>query len=217
MKISMTMNNPDLGKALRNRYLEPTTMKHSNLSQTLRLCVCLCGTALAISPTPAAAAAITWTNTAGGDWNTAANWKPNQVPGSSDTVFITNNGTFTVTAASGLSVASLTLGGTGGKQTVNWSSGTLSGNLTIASNGVLTMSGSGDRYLSGTITNQGTVAVVGSGYLDFNGAGFYNQPGGLLDLQSDLPFYWYTGSPLILKRGTVRKNARSARITPGGA
>jgi len=34
------------------------------------------------------AADIVWTNTAGGNWSTAANWDPNQVPGSGDTAWI---------------------------------------------------------------------------------------------------------------------------------
>ena len=34
------------------------------------------------------AATITWTNTAGGNWNDAANWNPNQVPGASDDALV---------------------------------------------------------------------------------------------------------------------------------
>ena len=41
---------------------------------------------------PLNAAIITWTNLSGGDWNTAINWDPNQVPGTNDTAVITNNG-----------------------------------------------------------------------------------------------------------------------------
>ncbi len=33
---------------------------------------------------PISAATLRWTNTAGGDWNTAANWSPNQLPGPND-------------------------------------------------------------------------------------------------------------------------------------
>ena len=41
------------------------------------------GLALMITLTAMSAptASITWTNTAGGNWNTAQNWTPNQVPG----------------------------------------------------------------------------------------------------------------------------------------
>jgi hypothetical protein len=62
----------------------------------------------------ARAATITWTNAAGGNWGTAANWNPNQVPGASDTALITSSGTYTVTLDSDVTLASLTLGGTSG-------------------------------------------------------------------------------------------------------
>jgi hypothetical protein len=42
------------------------------------------------------AATILWTNTAGGLWNIPANWSPNTVPGSGDTVYITNAGSYAV-------------------------------------------------------------------------------------------------------------------------
>jgi hypothetical protein len=32
------------------------------------------------------AATLQWTNITGGDWNVAANWSPNQVPGPDDDV-----------------------------------------------------------------------------------------------------------------------------------
>ena len=31
---------------------------------------------------------LVWTNTAGGNWNVAANWQPNRVPGASDTALL---------------------------------------------------------------------------------------------------------------------------------
>ena len=58
------------------------------------------------------AADIVWTNTAGGSWNAATNWNPNQVPGASDTAWITNNGTYAVTLNTSTIVNSLALGGT---------------------------------------------------------------------------------------------------------
>ena len=180
----------------------------------------LCATATGLR-----AATISWTSPTSGDWNTASNWTPNQVPGSSDTVFITNNATFTVTVASGLSVACLTLGGASGAQTVNWSGGTLSGDLTIASNGVLTVSGVEDRYLSGTLTNAGTMVFTGTGAATFY-AGRYattrlvNLPGGLLDFQNDQTLYSngeYGSTMTFINQGTVRKSAGSGRLQLGVA
>ena len=37
-------------------------------------------------------ATLVWTNTLGGNWSVAANWNPNQVPGSADTAQITTSG-----------------------------------------------------------------------------------------------------------------------------
>ena len=58
------------------------------------------------------AATLTWTNTANGYWNTAANWNPNQVPGSGDTAVITNVGV-TVSLNSSTTVGGIILGTNG--------------------------------------------------------------------------------------------------------
>src|SRR4051812_33551195 len=60
---------------------------------------------------------LTWTNAAGGNWSVAANWSPNQVPGASDSVLITADGTYTVVLADSVTVSNLTLGGPTGQQT----------------------------------------------------------------------------------------------------
>src|ERR1017187_3832407 len=65
------------------------------------------------------AATITWTNTASGGWNAAANWNPNQVPGTNDTVIITNAGvTVSLNGATGAGAIIL---GTNGAGTVTLS------------------------------------------------------------------------------------------------
>ena len=99
----------------------------------------------------ARAADIVWTNAAGGNWSTPANWSPNQVPGAADNAYITNNGTYTVTVNANASPGTVTIGGTSGTQTLNLSAGTFtlnglgSGNaqsaLTISGG---TLAGSGD-------------------------------------------------------------------------
>ncbi len=66
----------------------------------------------------AGAATITWSNPAGGNWGTAANWSPATVPGAADVAVITLAGTYTVTLNVSAQVASLTLGGTTGAQTL---------------------------------------------------------------------------------------------------
>lgn len=103
------------------------------------------------------AATIVWTNPSGGNWNVAANWTPNQVPGPGDNVFITNSGTYTVILNVNTTNASLTLGGASGTQTLTNFSQTLNlaGASTVGSRGQLKISG-------GTLTGAGQVAVNGS-------------------------------------------------------
>jgi len=67
---------------------------------------------------PVWADTITWTNISGGNWSVAANWSPNEVPGSSDDVLITSNGTYLVTLDTSPTINSLTLGADSGEQTL---------------------------------------------------------------------------------------------------
>src|SRR5437870_7448421 len=91
---------------------------------------------------PGRAATISWTNIAGGNWSVADNWDPNQVPGDSDTALITSDGTYTVTLDASATIASLTLGGASGEQTLT-SSGplTLANASTVNTNGIFGFSG----------------------------------------------------------------------------
>jgi hypothetical protein len=73
----------------------------------------------------ACASTINWTNVAGGNWSLAANWSPNQVPGSADDATVTNAGTYTVTLDTSPTVGSLTLGGSSGQQTLATAGSTL--------------------------------------------------------------------------------------------
>src|ERR1041385_1401313 len=63
---------------------------------------------------PAQAANRSWTNTAGGSWETAGNWNPNGSPTNTDSIRITANGTYNVnfnntTADNGVSNGWLTI------------------------------------------------------------------------------------------------------------
>jgi hypothetical protein len=112
------------------------------------------------------AADITWVNSAGGFWNTAANWNPTQVPGPSDHAWITNSGTYTVTNNSQVILAGLTLGGESGNQALNLlravfalngdGNGNANASLwiaggTLGGSGMLTLAGP-LNWTSGTIT-----------------------------------------------------------------
>ena len=75
--------------------------------------------------------------------------------------------------------------------TLNWTGGMIGGALTVASTGVLNISGSGGKSLyNGVLTNAGTVVWTGAGYLDSYSEGIYNLAGGLVDIQNDQSLYY---------------------------
>ena len=130
--------------------------------------------AVALVPSAARASGCTdsWTNNKGGSWFTAGNWSKG-VPTSTDEVCITENGTYTVemtqTAAT-VTVASLTVGGTSGTQTLAVGSSTslnavltTSAGTSIGAQGALTMtngdSASNNVTLVGPVTNAGTIVT----------------------------------------------------------
>ena len=92
-------------------------------------------------------ATITWTNTSGGNWSVAANWRPNQVPTNIDNVLITTPGTYTVTM-----------------DVVNSGIGTNANNLTLGAGG-----GSGVQSFLMPYLSSGSVLIVGSQVLVTNG------------------------------------------------
>jgi hypothetical protein len=124
-----------------------------------------CLLTLATLATTAAAAQAcdeTWNNPNGGAWNTAANWSPNAVPISNQTVCITLPGTYTVILsangpqASGANIASLTLGASSGTQTLDVQGqdfsyqGEIFNSTTLTLNAPSTISSSGQLILDTT-------------------------------------------------------------------
>ncbi len=109
-----------------------------------------------------AASVIVWTNAVSGGWNTAANWKPNIVPGASDTAIITNAGV-TVSLNSSTTVSAIILG-TNGVPSVTLA---LAGNM-LALNGPLTVNPSGSFMVDGGILLGNTNAVL-SGIIGWSG------------------------------------------------
>ena len=132
----------------------------------------------------AAAADIIWTNTAGGKWSVGANWNLGRMPGANDRVFITNQGTYTVTVDAvyaGYHEA-IELGGASGTQTLTnascnmvfrnasrigpngllaWSGGTLGGEFPLAVAGALSLSG-GHLGTAMSVATNGTFNITGS-------------------------------------------------------
>src|SRR5688572_9301900 len=82
---------------------------------------------------------VSWINPLGGDFNDPANWDTNSVPTASDDAFITLDGDYQVTLASGgsASVNSLTLGSSVGVQTLSIDGATLTSAAGITNNDVI--------------------------------------------------------------------------------
>lgn len=178
---------------------------------------------------------VTWTNTAGGDWNTAANWSPNQVPTAGDHAFITNAGTYTITMNSGSAATSILLGSASSTPTLEWTAGTISGALTIASNGFmrwlggilqgtanvesgggLALEGPAVKWIySGTLTNAGLLTWTNTGNFEVDaGARLVNLAGGIVDIQNDQSlFLTYNPASSIQNAGLWRKSAGSGITT----
>ncbi|MDB6125838.1 MAG: hypothetical protein JWQ71_4831 [Pedosphaera sp.] len=127
-----------------------------------------------------AVATKTWTNPLSGNWNVATNWTPSSVPANTDTVDITNVGTFTVTITNDVAIYGLRVGASSGVQTL-WidngamlnmtnsgtitnsailvvTNGALRGSLTVETNAQLQLVGPSSKFLySLNLTNRGTV------------------------------------------------------------
>jgi hypothetical protein len=114
----------------------------------------------------------TFTNAAGGSWSTGANWSKGKAPTSEEEACITENGTYTVTlSASSASVASLTVGGSSGTQTLaveSNCSGSASLDSTegigVGAKGAVTLTNGGlcanGVTLGGPVTNAGTITTT---------------------------------------------------------
>ena len=180
-----------------------------SLVRTALLGLCLFGSAFIF---PAGAAPITWTNTSGGSWNVAANWSPNSVPGASDDVFITSNGTYTVTMDVSPTISRLTLGGISGQQTLTNTSQTLTLSLpsVVNTNGILGMN-------AGTLSGLGSLSINGqvhwNGGSSGNGFSVTVQSNAVLNLQAQVVFAgpvtnsgtvnWLAGGLFIQNNGTT--------------
>ena len=166
------------------------------------------------------AATVVWTNTAGGNWTAAANWSPNQVPGSSDTAMITNAGTYTVALGDDVTVAGIMLGASSGSstQTLSWTGGTLSEcDVAVSPQGILRLEGAGWKLLRHCIVNNaGTFLWTGTGGIqaEFTGSDksvlVTNLPGALFEIQTDATYWHHDGGSInptdrIHNAGTLRK------------
>ncbi|NOS70409.1 MAG: hypothetical protein HOP33_10815 [Verrucomicrobia bacterium] len=114
--------------------------------------------ALLLAVTGANAADLVWVGGTG-LWDAPANWSPAQLPTAADNVFITNNGTYTVTIDRvDPTVGSITIGGATGTQTL------FLDRATLTLNGASVINTHGELQLSVT-----TSVLAGAGNLTVNG------------------------------------------------
>ena len=144
----------------------------------------------------AQAADIFWTNTAGGNWSTAANWSPNAVPGPTDRALIVQNGTYSVTVTASTTVNALRLGtnndvGTSGEQT-----------LLILSPGILpsilSVNGSALVDTRGVLSLGPSSNAVVNFLGDATVAGTFNWAGGSIGISNSI-----IGSLTVTNSGTL--------------
>ena len=160
---------------------------------------------------------IVWTNLAGGNWSSATNWNPHQVPAAGDNAYITNSGTYTVTFNASVTVASLVVGGTSGTQTFTNSGSTLTlnGTSTVGANGVFSQSGgalagAGDLavngpliWTGGTLSGAGTIFANGS--LNISNAASKTLSGRTLVNSGNA--LWSAGTILLASSGVISNTA----------
>ncbi len=127
----------------------------------------------------ASAATIKWNSATSGNWNTAANWSPAQVPGASDIAVINFPGTYSVTLDVNTTVLGLCIGGSSGTQTLAISSNTLTlnGPSLVDSNGRIAQSGSTfdiTTFQNTFLENKGTIdwsgGTISTGFIENRGA-----------------------------------------------
>ena len=139
-----------------------------------------------------------------------------------------NGGTVTLGPGfQGGSITNLTLAGSSLTATsavsgvLNWGGGTLSGALTVQTNGSLNISSNAGKILYASLTNAGTVTWTGNGNLevDFNGAlGEFgliqNLATGLFDMQNSQTINSAaTNGAIFQNAGTFRKSVSSGTST----
>lgn len=169
--------------------------------------LCLAALALLVAPRAHAQTCTTsWTNAAGGAWETASNWSDG-VPDPGDVACITLGGTYTVTTdRSDRTVAALVVGGASGTQTLTVFNGfTASGDVRIGPHGLVELldrvPGGGDGlYASGVVTVEGVLQTT---------AGVTLMPTGTLVVE--------TGGTLRLTDGAAMGGSASALRLRGEA
>jgi len=157
---------------------------------------------------------VNWINNAGGDWDTASNWSPAQVPGAGDDAVISQTG-ITITHSTGasdsvnsvqcsatLSISSgtLSIASASSISALTESAGTLTGAGTVTVTGLMTWSGG---TMSGTgITNINGGTALGGNFTTLSGRTLNNP--GTVTVSGNSGYY------LTISNGAVVNNLSGA-------
>jgi hypothetical protein len=151
---------------------------------------------LAIAP----AATRTWVGSVSTDFYDPANWSPNGVPASSDTLNVTNG-----------SVA-ISPGFVSSGQII-WTGGTLYGALVISTGATMAISGQETKHLWCNLTNAGSITLSSPLEFDDNDRQLMNAAGALFDVQRDVGISGGWSGQRFLNAGTFRKSGGTNTLT----
>ena len=162
-------------------------MNHKTILTSVGLSIALFAATIVTSQ----ASSVTWTNTSGGNWSTATNWSPNEVPGPADTAVITTAGTYSVTLDVNPTVAGLDLGASSAGSTQSFITAgqtlTVNGPIQVTAQGLFNLASGaleGTNVLTGTLTwsggdISGNMTVASNSFFDIV-AGGVNEFDGLV-------------------------------------
>jgi hypothetical protein len=182
------------------------------------VCVVIAAIMSIVASVRARAATVSWLNAASGNWSDTANWDTGTVPTAADDVVIAVDGTYTVTVDVDTTVASLSLGGATGVQTLLLASHTveLSGVSAVGAAGAIAMT-SGVLTADAPLTVSGTLAWSGGtlqGAIVIGVAGTFTVSGSAPKLlQAGVPATSVTNAGATTWTGTGALTLTSATFT----
>src|SRR6056297_3129663 len=195
MENFLLIKSPRLARQLVNRYQSRiTTLQfRKQVSQLTKYLVL----GLFLIPTGLVAQTISWTG--GGDgtsWNQAENWNENRIPGPTDDVVISLDGTYTIQqpAAANITINSLTFGADQGTQTLikTNSTFTLNAESSIGANAILQLN-AGYLAGNGSLENNGLIISDAANWSGLNNFTLTNN--GLIEQKNGI-FYMTSGAVL---------------------
>jgi hypothetical protein len=227
MAVSSAGESADPSSSLRARFgVARLGMARLEMTGALRAAVIACGVVCGLlcgagSGVATAQTTYTFTGAAGSSWSTPANWSPNGVPSTLDSVVL-SSGTLDI-GTSARTISSLTFSGgeiTGGDLTLRssftWNAGILggTGQLIVTPGASASFAGPGAKILARRLVNSGALTysgnALGLGRAGANGT-ITNQPIATITIPDAGSFFPNSaGANEVINRGTIVKTGLSA-------